>query len=282
MKISVYQINHERDKDRVLFSPYAETLKESDAINPAIYDKVFEGEVNCTNLEDVFRLFNEEMPITHRGHSLSVSDVVEVIESPILAGFIDYLDTNGKSVERMQFTDSNEYNKEISDCIDCGRPIEAHSLQDKNILSVEKGYYYCDSFDFKKIDFDATQAHTPDNLIKVVVVEPNKPAYISEVADDYKAIQRVVGGLFQCTYPFDDDMVVYSNDEAKLIGMDGNRTINDQLYAGPLFIARDMQDGSTGSLTEEQLEKYTEQFKETESYTQDDVEDSIFMTFMSF
>jgi len=231
VNIAIYQINYERDKNRVKFDSLKNTAEHAEKVDPAIYDLVYEGNVDCKNLEDVFSMFNIEAPITHRGHSLSVSDVVKIKEN------------------------------------------EANYL---------KGCFFCDSIGFEKIDFDTTQTHKPDNLLKVVVVEPNKEPYVAEIQDDYKSIQRVVGGLFQCTYPFDDDTVIYSNDEAKLIGMDGNRTINGQLYAGAFFIARDIQDGTTGSLSNEQIAKYTDIFKEIESFTPEDVEDSIFMKFISF
>lgn len=43
------------------------------------YDKVFEGEVSCGNLEEVYQMFNINHPDGYRGRSLSVSDVVEVV-----------------------------------------------------------------------------------------------------------------------------------------------------------------------------------------------------------
>lgn len=45
-------------------------------IDPSSYDEVFSGDVDCGNLEDVFARFNTEGHPLHRGHSLSVSDVV--------------------------------------------------------------------------------------------------------------------------------------------------------------------------------------------------------------
>jgi hypothetical protein len=46
-------------------------------IAPAIYDEVFSGEVDCTDLESAFALFNSSgTPPLHRGHSISVSDVI--------------------------------------------------------------------------------------------------------------------------------------------------------------------------------------------------------------
>lgn len=54
----------------------------------AVYDKVYSGDVKCRNLEDVFTLFNSRRPEGFRGHSLSVSDVVEVEDAAgITPGF---------------------------------------------------------------------------------------------------------------------------------------------------------------------------------------------------
>lgn len=52
--------------------------QQSSAIDSVIYDRVFMGDVECGNLEDVFHLFNTEGHRLHQGHSLSVSDIVEV------------------------------------------------------------------------------------------------------------------------------------------------------------------------------------------------------------
>ena len=48
----------------------------------AIYDKVFDGDVDCHSLNDIFRKFNLDHPEGYRGRSMSVSDVVEIVEAP--------------------------------------------------------------------------------------------------------------------------------------------------------------------------------------------------------
>ena len=82
MKIAIYQVNMERDHNRVAFQSLdeMERFHGSAEIESEIYDKVFEDEVNCENLEDVYRMFNNDHPYGYKGRSLSVSDVVEVIE----------------------------------------------------------------------------------------------------------------------------------------------------------------------------------------------------------
>lgn len=82
MTIRVYQINLERDMDHVAFQDVERLpeLQQSAVINSPLYDCVFEGSVDCTTLEDVFRKFNLERPLEYKGRSLSVSDIVEVIQ----------------------------------------------------------------------------------------------------------------------------------------------------------------------------------------------------------
>ncbi len=84
-KIEVYQIDTDLDYDGVCFSPYdrLEDLQGTTEIDSSIYTKVFSGEVDCTTLAEVYALFNISPPVDHRGRSMSVSDVVAVVdESP--------------------------------------------------------------------------------------------------------------------------------------------------------------------------------------------------------
>lgn len=78
MKIKIYQIETERDKSEVKFLGLKELTecRGTSEIDPTIYNEVFSGESDCKSLEEVFTLFNTDMPPLHRGHSLSVSDVV--------------------------------------------------------------------------------------------------------------------------------------------------------------------------------------------------------------
>lgn len=81
MDIKIYQINLSRDDDRIAFLGHSqlERFQESAEVNSGIYDKVFEGAVEADTLEGVYRMFNCDCPDGFRGHSLSVSDVVEIV-----------------------------------------------------------------------------------------------------------------------------------------------------------------------------------------------------------
>lgn len=81
MDIKIYQINLSRDDDRIVFlgRSQLERFQESAEVNSGIYDKVFEGAVEADTLEGVYQMFNCDCPDGFRGHSLSVSDVVEIV-----------------------------------------------------------------------------------------------------------------------------------------------------------------------------------------------------------
>lgn len=74
MHLKIYQIDMDRDKNHAKFRELTgEGKLEADA---RIYDEVFDGVVDCQNAEDVYRMFNTTGHPLHRGHSLSVSDVI--------------------------------------------------------------------------------------------------------------------------------------------------------------------------------------------------------------
>ena len=227
MKIKIFQIDHEKDKNGVKFmhTDRLEKLQGTTDIDASLYKEVFSGEVDAADLEDVYSMFNCEGHPLHRGHSMSISDVVKT----------------------------------------------------------EDGAYFCDLVGFKKIDFDESKTTKPDNLLNVVYVEPNKPAYAAEVEHTLEGEQRAVRGMIECIYCHDDNTCVVANEEAKLIGMEGNRRFGDgkSIIAGPFFVVGLQGDGFR-SLTEEEQAKYLEKYAEPEQISQEEVEADTGMTFIAF
>ena len=78
MRTKIYQINSKRDVNRVKFEglDLLERYQGSSAVDPSIYDEVFNAEIDETDLEAIYQRFNTVGHPLHRGHSLSVSDVV--------------------------------------------------------------------------------------------------------------------------------------------------------------------------------------------------------------
>ncbi len=64
MNIAIYQINPDRDENNVAFLNYENLERFQGSAEPRgeIYDKVFEGEVDCGTLEEVYQMFNLDHP----------------------------------------------------------------------------------------------------------------------------------------------------------------------------------------------------------------------------
>lgn len=157
-----------------------------------------------------------------------------------------------------------------------------HSLSVSDVVCVDGKAYFCDSFGFKEISFDETQTQKPENLMRVVYVEPNKPPYEAEILDTLEAEQKAVGGLIEPVY-MEDGCCLVGNEEAKLIGMEGNRHIpgTSSIMAGPFFICGTTTEDFRG-LTDEEVEKYMELFAEPEQITKEEVAEDTGFYFVGF
>jgi hypothetical protein len=225
VKIKVYQVNQDMDRNFALFRNYDSVMKSPGHIDPAIYKTVFDGNVDAQDLEDVFAVLNFNHPVGYNGHSLSVSDVVEI---------------------------------------------------------EGRGCFFCDSLGFKEVpDFDTSKVQ-PLIGHRMLAIEPHKEPYEIIIPDGLDPLQQAVGGLIECTYPFDDNVYVVGNEEAKLIGLEGNRRINGGIYAGTILIAGDDGEGGTMDLTDEQVRKYTEMFRTPENITPQEVQNDIWCAVIGF
>lgn len=220
MNIKLYQINMDRDHNRIAFMAYENLpqFQHSPSIDCAIYDKVFDGEVSAETLEDLYRVFNLEHPEGYRGRSMSVSDVVEV----------------------------------------CGTGSE------------KSEFHFCDSFGFRQVDFHPEDTKDLRKTIRVVMLEPEKPAKIVDLDSSLEGLQQAVGGWIEAYYPFQEEVCIVCNEEGKLNGLPLNRAVYSDgqimdIIAGPCFIC-DCSGENFGSLSEEQLEKYKKKFLRPEHF----------------
>ena len=105
MKIALYQIIPELDTDKLMFNNLSYMRCAYGKEIPAqLYEQVFCGDVDAKSIEDVFAVFNINFPKDYRGRSMSVSDVLEVIETPKESRFY-YCDSVG--FEEVEF-DANK------------------------------------------------------------------------------------------------------------------------------------------------------------------------------
>ena len=224
MEIKIFQINLDRDTNRVAFADLEHTEKYQGGpeIDSSIYDEVFSGNVDCSNLEDVFQLFNLDCPDNYAGRSLSVSDIVQVLDS----------------------------------------------------TSAAPGYYFCDTVGFKEVCFDPALASEsrPMDSMRVVLLEPEKEARITEIGASLEDMQTVVGGYIEAVYPFREHVALVCNDEGKLLGLPLNRALRHEdtkeiydIIAGTCFIC-DCSSENFGSLSSEQAQKYSKMFQNPELF----------------
>lgn len=64
--------------------------------------------------------------------------------------------------------------------------------------------------------------------MKVVIVEPEKRAYVQEIESGLDSMQKIVGGYIQIVYPFSEPIALVCNDEGKLLGLLLNRGLRDE------------------------------------------------------
>ena len=118
-----------------------------------------------------------------------------------------------------------------------------------------------------------TKENTGQDKMKVLVVEPMQEPYVKEIDAGLKSLQKEVGGRIQALYPFDEKAAVVCNDEGKINGMELNRALrddNDRIYdiiAGPFLICG-LDGDRFGSLPDELISKFSEQFKQPEMFIQ--------------
>ena len=79
MRIRVFQIDDSLDYNKHKFMSYDHVMKKG-GVDSLIYRQVYGGIVNCSDIESVFALCNTNPPPGYCGHSLSVSDIVQIQE----------------------------------------------------------------------------------------------------------------------------------------------------------------------------------------------------------
>ena len=97
MEVKIYQINMDRDENRICFMGLDSLprFQGTEQIDSSIYDLVFAGDLPCSNLEDIYRIFNIDHPAGYTGRSLSVSDVVQIQNGSTNGPTFHYCDSFG-------------------------------------------------------------------------------------------------------------------------------------------------------------------------------------------
>ena len=211
MKIRIFQLNDDSDNK---FMDHEFTVKHG-GVKTENYHQIWGGTIVAAGLEDVFTRCNtDQFPLGYDGHSLSVSDIIQV----------------------------------------CG--------------GKDEGFYYCDSFGFKKLDDFDIEKTDHDKMLRVLILENDKMPYEAEIRHEgcnIRPMQHIVGGHFEPVYFDDDSALCWCNEEFLLNGSAPNRIIGQTLIHGTCFITGDGYDENgerdSQSLTDEQIKEFTEKFR---------------------
>lgn len=101
--------------------------------------------------------------------------------------------------------------------------------------------------------------------MRILKIEPGKPAYEKEIDNNLESLQAEVGGGLVQTIYMGDGTVLCCNDEGKLCGMEMNRRLGHDIICGPFFVVGD-GDEDFISLTDKQIAEYTDFFGEPEQF----------------
>lgn len=140
MKVRIYQIDSESDVNGVKFMNYDFTQKHG-GIAPQSYRRVFSGDIDAMSPEQVYEYLNRpERPARYFGHSLSVSDLIEITEdTPDWKGFSHTKDGNAYFSARMAVTSAFlktlRYDMDYMTCLMID-PLTEVTHSERNRLSV--------------------------------------------------------------------------------------------------------------------------------------------------
>ena len=116
--------------------------------------------------------------------------------------------------------------------------------------------------------------------ITVLMVEPGQHPKVTTLKDDLDSLQKAVSigadyqGLIEFVSLGNGDCIM-CNEEGKLIGLEGNRRLGNDILVGVVYIMGENDEGELVSLSEEKIKYYTERFWEPETFDRTEIEDTI-------
>lgn len=92
-----------------------------------------------------------------------------------------------------------------------------------------------------------------DVVIKVVIVEPKKPARVELIPNALETFQKIVDGYIECVREDGFDIII--NEEGKLMDLEPNFVIygGDYIAGTAIFAGVDYSEGEFKSLTDDQV-----------------------------
>ena len=194
---------------------------------------VFTGYTKATTEEELFEEFGEyPLPVTHQGKALKDGDIVKIEDSDsILDGMYKYFDACGPKAS---------------------------------------GLY--------EVIFSQEELDNLEQMdgVRVLWCKPGFPAVETRLTNTLKALQDAVSdhrkpALIEYSFPLPDDCMILGNEEAKLINMPLNRTINGEIYAGNIYVVKDDHYGNLRDLSDGDIAEYMERIGKAEVFVKSDL-----------
>lgn len=120
--------------------------------------------------------------------------------------------------------------------------------------------------------------------IKALKIEPGKKPYLCTLVNELAELQKAVSigadhiGLIEIIN-LTADVCLLCNEEGKLIPLEPNRRLGNDIICGVFYIIGQTEDGELKSLSEQAMEFYTAYFSYIEEITPDEVERTILTRF---
>ena len=116
-----------------------------------------------------------------------------------------------------------------------------------------------------------------ETTIKVLKVEPKKLPEVCELENELEALQKAVSigadytGLIEILY-VNERICILCNEEGKLIGLEPNRRIRNDILCGVFYVTGQDREGNLTSLSDDEIETFKSVFGVIEDISQDEVE----------
>jgi hypothetical protein len=124
-----------------------------------------------------------------------------------------------------------------------------------------------------------------EKRIRVLKVEPLKKPEVCYLDNNLDALQKAVSigadyqGLIE-VLDLSSKVCIILNEEGKLIGLEPNRRIEDDIICGVFYVTGQNRSGNFISLSDEQITHYSEIFADIEYFSADDVGNTIVVKFI--
>lgn len=127
-----------------------------------------------------------------------------------------------------------------------------------------------------------------EKVIKVLKVAPGEEPIVCTLGNNLSSLQEAVSigadyvGLIEIV-SLDSKVCLLLNEEGKLIGLAPNRRFGDDILCGVFYVCgQNSRSGNLASLSGEDIEYYTNMFKEVEFISREEAWERTLAGFMSF